>query len=755
MYHQDILPDLASAAALFKNPVPTHGPKRNTACHQCRKRKLKCDTKKPCGTCVRSHQYAVAHSQDGLDVPPEPECTYGAEKEVTLPSSKVEKLENRIVELESLLMQMQLRLEESQTHSNSPASSYTNGVHTPEVVPEPPPVMVAEPAYGSPEALSSSTAWIDNFLFQGQEVPSTYENMDFSYLPASDNMSSTPFTQYDTPNYSTPDLDQPVASTSALTTFKDAQLMIMGWPQGLPSPEVTRHLVHAFFAFYMHAGRLFHGPTFLSSLSLPPTDSRFPFAGVLHAMCAVGSLYTADIPQPPVRERGKHPGTGPSFVLEELFAGRWRQNEHRPDSFAEQQAKLARIAGEAAIDRGESLMQAMQTQIILTWFYLTQARWSESYISSGHALRGTVPFGLNVSAPFHTADQLCPPTLLDQAPSITEIEMRRNIFWIAYAIERQQSAGNCFAMVLDDQDIFQLLPLRGDHYEQGTYTNPSERQWSHDRTMFLTHPPSQTDSFTLFIKGMILISHVKTFNLRYRGRYFAGDVAMYSPSNSLNGATDVSDFDPRDSIAFRELDHITTLFRQSFPSHLKNPTQDDMLDAYLYSACSAAHVAQIPLHEPHVKSLSKTCASTAKILKAARSILDLMYSIGATSYDVSLLDHLPILSWNLAGRVLIKALKAAIDENYLEEVMAIHAEVTYIYDMLAKAGENLPLAYRYAKVIADFLVDTCGRAFAEAHPLQVSAQRKRRNVSPQTNPYDHLMYAEYVYSPATLSQGVL
>ncbi len=37
----------------------------------------------------------------------------------------------------------------------------------------------------------------------------------------------------------------------------------------------------------------------------------------------------------------------------------------------------------------------------------------------------------------------------------------------AYAMERQQACANSFAMVLDDLDICQLLPLRGDQYEQG------------------------------------------------------------------------------------------------------------------------------------------------------------------------------------------------------------------------------------------------------------------------------------------------
>lgn len=65
--------------------------------------------------------------------------------------------------------------------------------------------------------------------------------------------------------------------------------------------------VHAFFAFNMHAGRLFHGPSFLANLDLPPTHSNFPCPPVLNAICAVGSLYTADIPPTPVHTASQYP----------------------------------------------------------------------------------------------------------------------------------------------------------------------------------------------------------------------------------------------------------------------------------------------------------------------------------------------------------------------------------------------------------------------------------------------------------------
>lgn len=51
---------------------------------------------------------------------------------------------------------------------------------------------------------------------------------------------------------------------------------------------------------------------------------------------------------------------GQFIAVDELFSGKWRQYERRPDSFAEVQAKLAKFAGEAAINRGEHLVECLQ-----------------------------------------------------------------------------------------------------------------------------------------------------------------------------------------------------------------------------------------------------------------------------------------------------------------------------------------------------------------------------------------------------------
>lgn len=58
--------------------------------------------------------------------------------------------------------------------------------------------------------------------------------------------------------------------------------------------------VEVFFVFHPHANRLFHAPSFMSTLSLPPSHPKFPATPVLHAICAIGSLYTAAVTSPPL-----------------------------------------------------------------------------------------------------------------------------------------------------------------------------------------------------------------------------------------------------------------------------------------------------------------------------------------------------------------------------------------------------------------------------------------------------------------------
>lgn len=83
-------------------------------------------------------------------------------------------------------------------------------------------------------------------------------------------------------------------------------------------------------------------------------------------------------------------------------------------------------------------------------------------------------------------------------------------------------------------------------------------------------------------------AQVKTFNLRFRARHFAGDASVANPYNDAPQTPER--IDPRGSQAFIELDHVVSSFRASFPSHLRNPIVDNVVDNHLYTACLMPYV---------------------------------------------------------------------------------------------------------------------------------------------------------------------
>ena len=121
---------------------------------------------------------------------------------------------------------------------------------------------------------------------------------------------------------------------------------------------------------------------------------------------------------------------------------------------------------------------------------------------------------------------------------------------------------------------------------------PSERQWSHDRDVIATHKENQVDSFILYIKATFLLSRVKTFNLRFKGKHYTGDASMISPNNSPAGEnTDY--FDVKEAPAFRELDDLINVFKTAYPAQFKNPVDGQSVDPYLYTAFSIPHLYEI------------------------------------------------------------------------------------------------------------------------------------------------------------------
>ncbi|KAG8765768.1 hypothetical protein FRC15_006764 [Serendipita sp. 397] len=120
--------------------------------------------------------------------------------------------------------------------------------------------------------------------------------------------------------------------------------------------------------------------------------------------------------------------------------------------------------------------------------------------------------------------------------------------------------------------------------------------------------------------------------------------------------------------------------------------------------------ATILLHDPHADPSAPECRSADKLLTAARAILDLVYILRATSFDITHLDPVASFAWFLAARVFVRLLRARLDGRRIAEAVALRAELEVIRLALKKLGERVPLGFRQSKMLDDLLANEVGNA---------------------------------------------
>jgi len=430
------------------------------------------------------------------------------------------------------------------------------------------------------------------------------------------------------------------------------------------------------------------------SLSLPPNHPDFPASPLLHAICAVSSMYTAA-----VTSKDTIVLTGDDIFVPPSWAGR------PPESFAAQQVALAKQLADDYVLTGRHLFQCLQAYLLIVWHYWSNSRWVDFFISCGYCMRVVVPLGLNVDPIFRPITETASAALLPPAQSVIEEELRRNTFWLAYALDRQHGCATGWAMALDDEDITQHFPVSKESFESG-HDIPSEiRPWSHIRSSLVTHPPDQTDSFTLYIKCAVILSRVKQHNHRFSARRFRGDTSATPVGTYLI----FDSLDPRTAPDFIDLEDLVYSFKDSWPSHLKDPFANGTVDTYMFTTVLSFHVALILLHEPHAVVQSSTCSSAAKLLVAARGILSSLYTLWSSTFDFIRLDYPCTFSFYLAGKILCRFLRAAMDAGSQEQVEVLTAEVEFVCMVLYKMGQRVPLSNRYWQMLQLGIVKICGQ----------------------------------------------
>ncbi|EUC65157.1 hypothetical protein RSOL_443120, partial [Rhizoctonia solani AG-3 Rhs1AP] len=347
----------------------------------------------------------------------------------------------------------------------------------------------------------------------------------------------------------------------------------------------------------------------------------------------------------------------------------------RDNSFAEKHVRWSRQARDDATSIGSNLIECTQSLVIMVGYYHLTARWVEVWASAGLAVR-TWLRNLNASKGGRS--------ILPDPDNAIEKEQRANLFWIAYSYERFQTA-------VGPWDTFQLCawmtrilasyyPSDSTIMKLGIMSSITDSAYK-PPNFLTTHVRETTDSFTLFVKASVILSKVKILSLRAGNRY-----------------PNIPDI--RDTPAFRHLESTIATFRQATCLFYNTSKGFDTL---IYVAHLIPHTAIILMHEEHANVNSPNCLSTQKSLLAARAILDLIYLVCSTSYDVTRLPSVCTFCWFMAARVLVRVLKHRHQSGQMSEATTMRSEVEVIKLAFKRMSERIPLARRHCQMLDDLL----------------------------------------------------
>lgn len=662
--------------------------KRYQACHRCRKRKLKCDGEDPCANCQKAHAHAV--KLDPLTAPSEPSCTYDdADLKSIGPKARIATLESENAELRNLLQVAEDKLAKctcGAAHS-APLPGFAVDMDT------------ASPPESAFTFVTTSAA----SALQPIQPPSSLSvasslNPPFSAMSIGSLLA--PQSLWDPLGIDSTPITPPMSDSGTFELTTDI------WPLNIPPRDTLQHLVETFFSSVPLASRLIHKPSFMMSLQQVPTSPGFPHVSLLHAICGIASLYSPIIRESTNRTP-EDSGTSRPFnsgIILRPNAEEGVQGEHYfprrvddvvdpgPDGFGAMHIRWTESTLRLSTRVGDRLLQLLQAAVIVTWYHYSRGLVIGVYAWLGSVAKFVAPLGLNVSEGFEPLSRLPPQMLflLGRPKSAIEAETVRNVFWITYAMERLYTAGTVWTLAMNDEDISQLMPCRLSDFVSGVFVPTRSRQHLFSSNMLLEHYSLTTDPWTLYIKATILVSRVRTFNARYR---------ITSKSGLHNAKTS-----PTGSELFLRLDQTAAKFCTEIPPAFRTPV-GAKVDPLLYMAHLLPHVAMIQLHDPHANFSDSNDPSTIRLASAVQSILELIYAICATSFDLIYLDHASSFCWFVAGATIIRFLKAKMGLKEEAEITRLTQELNVVKFVLGNLGDRTMIGLRQIKLLEELYED--------------------------------------------------
>ncbi|BGP49664.1 hypothetical protein JCM10450v2_005567 [Rhodotorula kratochvilovae] len=632
-------------------PLSSHGARhppsiaRGLACQACRRRKLKCDGVKPlCGACKKS---AAVHGDDTSSLSCQWDDPNAPKKKRASPGSKVAALEAEISELKAQLAQTRLQ---SPPAPEAPVASTSFAAIPPPSVEtgfEQSLDMSGAPSFAAP-VLDLNFSSADPTLFPPPPsasfsastpyfpMPVAADSPRFVGLspPAASNLAWCPPTTQQMPGLSPPGTHSSSTDTSPpFTPPSDPlfELFYPGWPRDLPPPGLTHRLLDVYFARPHICAGMINAVRFRAAMLLPPTSNGFPHPALIHILCAIACMMISD----------------DFFTGEERY---WKGFE-RPTEY---HAARCKAALEVNLGQGPLFQVAQVFSLLCYWSYCN-ARWVELWLYCGQATRVSTPLGLNhlraasdspTDLPAHFKGHLMPPTNDDE-----QLAEQSLTFFMAFMADRYASASTGWACSIDDVDVTTVIPTEGVPYPRGEAIGTSPNSL-HSAAFFVAHPPHLCGPLQLFIKAVVLLGKIVQFQQRapHANKTMGGGLAL---NDNIS--------DVRQTDAFKRLDGTVEAFIASIPREYQfqhrapgSGNGDVLTENRLCLVHGMSHVSRILLHEPYVATLEEDEPSMVKCAASANEILQSIFLILGTSYEIALFAPYINFVWAVAGRTFIR-----------------------------------------------------------------------------------------------------
>ncbi|BGP13549.1 hypothetical protein JCM10213v2_001475 [Rhodosporidiobolus nylandii] len=479
-----------------------------------------------------------------------------------------------------------------------------------------------------------------------------------------------------------PSTTEPASSTtdasSAFSWHDPSQFALLppSYPASLPPLSTLTHLVTAFFARAAVPSQMLDRASILRALQLGPAaaalepGAQWPDEGLLHAICAYGSLFVA--PEslcPPVggsalglemgeNEEEERRGRTPYWARD--GSGSAKEYHYMKGKRACQRAMEAGRPGEAK--QGRDLFQVLQAAVLLTHIAYTSAYFTDLWQLAGLCTRLCTPLGLSHLDAWDFNRGVCGPPgedwgkrvrfverreLLPQPQTLDEHWRRSVTFWMAFAVDRFASASTDWSTSIDEKDISTHLPCAATmpmptlNIDRTTGQIPS---LSISSPTFFEDTSAPIGSLGTYIKATILLGRVVNF-LQRLPRARCADIGD-TCTNVKAGIKKLPEF--------VELDVALSRFKASHSANFYDAT-GTQIDGFLASAYAIPHVATILLHEPFTERLDQSpTSSLARCLAAAKCVVNSMFILYQSSYDLGGCDPFLPFTWSVTGRALVR-----------------------------------------------------------------------------------------------------